>query len=90
MNILVTGGTGYIGSHTCLYLLQAGHHVTIVDNLCNSSIKVLERIESLGGKPLEFVLGDIRDEAALSRVFSTKKFDAVVHFAGLKAVGESV
>jgi UDP-glucose 4-epimerase len=90
MNILVTGGTGYIGSHTCVYLLQAGHHVTIVDNLCNSSIEVLERIKLLGGKPLDFVLGDIRDEATLSRVFATNQFDAVVHFAGLKAVGESV
>ena len=88
--ILVTGGAGYIGSHTVVELLNAGHQVLIVDNLCNSSAKVLDRIEALAGKNFSFVQADVRDSAALDRVFAEHRIDGVIHFAGLKAVGESV
>jgi UDP-glucose 4-epimerase len=88
--ILVTGGAGYIGSHTAVELLNAGHQVVIVDNLCNSSAKVLDRIEALAGKNFSFVQADVRDGAALDRIFAEHRIDGVIHFAGLKAVGESV
>ncbi|WP_293751617.1 UDP-glucose 4-epimerase GalE [Limnohabitans sp. Rim8] len=89
-NILVTGGAGYIGSHTVVELLNAGHQVAIVDNLCNSSAKVLDRIEALAGKNFSFMQADVRDGAALDRIFAEHRIDGVIHFAGLKAVGESV
>ncbi|MCO5054654.1 UDP-glucose 4-epimerase GalE [Thermomonas sp.] len=88
MNILVTGGAGYIGSHTCVALLHAGHAVTVIDNLCNSRAEVLDRVQALGGRTLRFVQGDIRDRDALARAFEDG-IDAVIHFAALKAVGES-
>ncbi|CAJ1937254.1 unnamed protein product [Sphenostylis stenocarpa] len=91
--ILVTGGAGYIGSHTVLQLLLAGYNVFAVDNLDNSSVTAILRVKELAGKfakNLSFVELDLRDRAALGKVFSTAKFDAVIHFAGLKAVGESV
>ena len=87
--ILVTGGAGYIGSHTCLELLEAGHQVVVVDNLDNSSEESLRRVKELTGKDLEFHPVDICDRPALLKVFAGRRFDAVVHFAGLKAVGES-
>ncbi|NHB56930.1 UDP-glucose 4-epimerase GalE [Acinetobacter sp. 194] len=87
--ILVTGGAGYIGSHTCVELLSAGHDVVVYDNLSNSSQESLVRVQALTGKTLSFVEGDIRDAEALDQVFSQHKIDAVIHFAGLKAVGES-
>ena len=88
--ILVTGGAGYIGSHTVVELLNAGHQVIIVDNLCNSSIAVLERIHKLAKPNFRFVQADVRDGAALDRLFAEQPIDGVIHFAGLKAVGESV
>lgn len=88
--ILVTGGTGYIGSHTAVQLLHAGHKVVILDNLCNSKREVVNRIERITGQRPEFILGDVRDREVLRSVFNTHKIDAVIHFAGLKAVGESV
>ena len=87
--ILVTGGAGYIGSHTCVELLDAGHEVVVFDNLSNSSEESLKRVQELTDKTLAFVQGDIRDAAALDRVFQAHQIDAVIHFAGLKAVGES-
>jgi UDP-glucose 4-epimerase len=87
--ILVTGGAGYIGSHTCVELLQAGHDVVVVDNLVNSSRESLVRVEELTGKQPTFIEADLVDEAAVERIFSQHRFDAVIHFAGLKAVGES-
>jgi UDP-glucose 4-epimerase len=90
MKVLVTGGAGFIGSHTCLELLQAGHGVVAVDNLCNSSEKSLKRVMKLTGKTLAFYKVDIRDRAALDQVFKKEgPIDAVIHFAALKAVGES-
>ncbi|TAN55252.1 MAG: SDR family NAD(P)-dependent oxidoreductase, partial [Betaproteobacteria bacterium] len=89
--ILVTGGLGYIGSHTCVALAQAGHRLIIVDNLCNSKPSVLERIRELApGAVIEFRQADLRDRVALEAVFAAHAIEAVVHFAGLKAVGESV
>jgi UDP-glucose 4-epimerase len=88
-SFLVTGGAGYIGSHTCLELLNAGHRVTVVDNLDNASEESLRRVRELTGRELEFHLVDIADTEALRGVFAGRTFDAVVHFAGLKAVGES-
>ncbi len=88
--ILVTGGTGYIGSHTVVELQQKGHGVVVLDNLVNSNIQVLERIEQITGRAPIFVQADIRNGAALDQVFSEYEIDAVIHFAGLKAVGESV
>lgn len=91
MKILVTGGAGYIGSHTCVELLNAGYEVAVVDNLANSSRKALERVEQITGRKLTFYENDIMDKPALDRVFETEKnIEAVIHFAGLKAVGESV
>lgn len=88
-NILVTGGAGYIGSHTCVELLEAGHDVVVLDNLSNSSEESLRRVTELTGRSVTFIQGDIRDEAALDALFSNHSIDAVIHFAGLKAVGES-
>ncbi len=90
MKILVTGGVGFIGSHTVVELIGEGHDPIIVDNLCNSNIKVLDDIEKITGKRPAFYEADIRDKEALEKVFSENKIDAVIHFAGLKAVGESV
>lgn len=91
MKILVTGGAGFIGSHTIVELYAAGHEVVAVDNLCNSSRKSLERVESITGRKVPFHKADIRDRAALDAVFDAEgQFDACIHFAGLKAVGESV
>lgn len=90
MEILVTGGTGYIGSHTCVELLNAGHKVIIVDNLLNSKEEVLSRIEKITGKNIKFYKIDISDEEKLEHVFDGNNIDAVIHFAGLKSVGESV
>ncbi len=87
--VLVTGGAGYIGSHLCVELLQAGFQVIVVDNLCNARYKSLDAVERITQKPLTFVEADIRDESALTRIFRTNDIDAVIHFAGLKAVGES-
>ena len=88
MKLLVTGGAGYIGSHTCVVLLEAGHEVTVIDNLCNSSAIALERVQELAGRQLRFVQGDIRSRDDLDRAFAGG-IDAVIHFAALKAVGES-
>lgn len=90
MNILVTGGAGYIGSHTCVQLLEAGYDVTVIDNLSNSSKESLCRVEEITGKKVRFYEKDLVNKSDLSAVFSENKFDAVIHFAGLKAVGESV
>lgn len=90
MKVLVTGGSGYIGSHTCVQLLEKGHDVIILDNLCNSKHSVVPVIERLGGKAPLFIDGDVRDDALLARIFSEHAIDAVIHFAALKAVGESV
>jgi UDP-glucose 4-epimerase len=88
--VLVTGGAGYIGSHTTLALLEAGYRVVVVDNLSNSAPESLKRVAQLAGRSAELVVGDIRDRALLDRLFATENFQAVLHFAGLKAVGESV
>ena len=88
--ILITGGTGFIGSHTVAALAQAGQPVVILDNLCNSSPKVLDRLAKLGASPIEFMQADVRDSAALDALFARHTFAGVIHFAGLKAVGESV
>lgn len=88
--ILITGGAGYIGSHTALQFLRAGHTVTVLDNLSNSSPESLARVQTLSGKPIRFVEGDITDPECLAQLFSNNHFAAVIHFAGLKAVGESV
>lgn len=90
MKILVTGGAGYIGSHTCVELLEAGYDVVVVDNLYNASEKSVERVKEITGKDLTFYQADILDEEALDKIFEKEKVDAVIHFAGLKAVGESV
>ncbi len=88
--ILVTGGAGYIGSHTCVELLNAGYEVVVADNLYNSSEKALERVEQITGKELKFYEVDLKDEEAVRTIFQNEKIDAVIHFAGYKAVGESV
>jgi len=90
MSILVTGGAGYIGSHTCVELLEAGYDVVVVDNLSNSSEISLERVEKITGKKAKFYKVDILDKEGLRKVFEKEKIDSVIHFAGLKAVGESV
>jgi len=87
--ILVTGGAGYVGSHVAVQLLNAGAKVIVFDNLCNSDAKIMQRIEKLGGKAPIFIVGDIRDSSALRDVFTHHTIDAVMHFAGLKAVGQS-
>lgn len=89
MKILVTGGAGYIGSHTCVEMLDAGHEIVIVDNFYNSCPEALNRIKELSGKDFQFYECDIRDRAGLDKIFAENKIDAVIHFAGLKAVGES-
>ena len=90
MRILVTGGAGYIGSHTCLELLNQGHEVVVFDNLSNSSEESLRRVKKLTGKDIVFYKADMLDRDALESIFEKEKIDAVIHFAGLKAVGESV
>lgn len=90
MKVLVTGGAGYIGSHTCLLLLEAGHEIVVIDNLCNSSVEAINRIKSLSGRDLNFIKCDLRDKLSLEKLFSNYEFDAVIHFAGLKSVSESV
>ena len=90
MAILVTGGAGYIGSHTCIELLNAGYDVVVIDNLCNSCKESLKRVEEITGKKLTFYEVDLLDQAAVKNVFDNEKIEAVIHFAGLKAVGESV
>ncbi len=90
MKILVTGGAGYIGSHTCVELIKAGYEVEVVDNLCNSKASVLERVATITGTAVPFVQADLRDRPRLEKIFEQHRFDAVMHFAGLKAVGESV
>ncbi len=89
-NVLVTGGAGYIGSHTCVELLNSGYNVVVFDNLSNSSRESLARVEKITGKKVEFYEADMRDRAAMEKIFAENKIDAVIHFAGLKAVGESV
>ena len=88
--ILITGGAGYIGSHTCVELLESGYAVVVVDNLCNSKVKSIERVRDITGMAPVFVEADIRDRSSLNKIFSEHAIDAVIHFAGLKAVGESV
>jgi UDP-glucose 4-epimerase len=88
--VLLTGAAGYIGSHTCIDVIAAGWRAVVVDNLCNSSAVAIDRVEQITGTRPVFVQADIRDRAALDRILATEKIDAVVHFAGLKAVGESV
>lgn len=92
MHVLVTGGAGYIGSHTCLELIEAGHKVTVIDNLCNAKETSLERVKQITGGEISFYRVDLLDKENLETVFEKcdEKFDAVIHFAGLKAVGESV
>jgi UDP-glucose 4-epimerase len=87
--ILVTGGAGYIGSHACLVLLEAGYEVVVIDNLCNSSQESLQRVRQIAGRDFWFHKIDLLDVAAMSKIIDAYNFDAVVHFAGLKAVGES-
>jgi len=90
LNILVTGGAGYIGSHTCLLLLEAGYNVIVFDNFSNSSSESIKRVEKITNKSITLIEGDIRDRDSLREVFKNYKIDSVIHFAGLKAVGESV
>ena len=90
MTVFVTGGTGFIGSHTVISLLQSGFDVVILDNLCNSSAKILPRLQQISGKSVPFYKGDIRDREVSRRIFAEHDIDSVIHFAGLKAVGESV
>lgn len=90
MAILVTGGAGYIGSHTCVELLEAGEQVVVLDNFCNSSPEALRRVGAITGREVTCIEGDLRDAACLARVFAQHDIEAVIHFAGLKAVGESV
>ncbi len=89
MTILVTGGAGYIGSHTNVELLNAGHEVVVVDNFCNSSAESVRRVQKITGKSVKLYEGDLRDGALLNKIFDENKIDSVIHFAGLKAVGES-
>ena len=90
MRVLMTGGAGYIGSHTCVELLEAGHEVFVVDNLCNGHETALERVRGIANCELQFTNADIRDESALNKIFNSFKPEAVIHFAGLKAVSDSV
>ena len=90
MKILVTGGAGYIGSHTCVELLNAGYDVVVVDNLYNASAKALDRVREITGKDLTFYEADILDAPKMDEIFKKEQVDCVIHFAGLKAVGESV
>ncbi len=88
--VLITGGAGYIGSHTCIEFLQAGRQILVLDNLCNASKESLNRVETITGKAVEFIEGDMRDRALLKTLFKQHDISSVIHFAGLKAVGESV
>jgi len=90
MNILITGGAGYIGSHACILLLESGHHIIVIDNLCNSKAESLDRVQMIAGKKIKFYQGDLRDQAFVDDVFNKNRIDAVIHFAGLKSVAESV
>ncbi|MCK9478278.1 MAG: UDP-glucose 4-epimerase GalE [Firmicutes bacterium] len=90
MKVLVTGGAGYIGSHTCVRLIENGHEIAVLDNLSNSNEKALQRVKSITGADFKFYKADLLDKEALNSVFSNERYDAVIHFAGLKAVGESV
>src|SRR6185369_2876643 len=90
MNILVTGGTGYIGSHTLIELAMAGHQAVVIDNLSNSSTESLKRVSEISGQEFPFYEADCRDRTELDRILEKHQIDAVIHFAGLKAVGESV
>ena len=90
LKVLVTGGAGYIGSHTCVELLEAGHEVFVIDNLFNGHEAALERVQDITNRDLQFTNADIRDATALDKIFNTFKPDSVIHFAGLKAVGESL
>jgi len=90
MRVLVTGGAGYIGSHTCVEMLGSGHELVVVDNLCNSKEESLRRVRAITGRDFGFVQADLRDRTALDGIFAAQPIDAVIHFAGLKAVGESV
>ena len=90
MKILLTGGAGFIGSHTCVELVAAGHEPVIVDSFVNSCPEAIRRVEQIVGRPIPFYEADVRDAEAMDRIFTENKFDAVIHFAGLKAVGESV
>ncbi len=89
MNILVTGGAGYIGSHTAVELLLSGHEIAVIDNFCNSSEEAIQSIEKIAGRGVSLYRGDVRDRALLDRIFTERRIDWVIHFAGLKAVGES-
>lgn len=89
MRVLVTGGAGYIGSHTCVELLAAGHDLVVIDNLCNSKEEALRRVREISARRLDFIRADLRDRTLLAQTFRDHRIDAVVHFAGLKAVGES-
>ena len=90
MRVFVTGGAGYIGSHTCVELLEAGHEVFVVDNFCNGHEAAIERVRGITNRELQFTNADIRDANALDNIFNTFEPEAVIHFAGLKAVGESI
>ena len=90
MAVLISGGTGFIGSHTCVELINAGYDIVVADNLCNSKKEVLDRLKTITGKTIKFYEIDLRDKKALDNIFKTEKIDSVIHFAGLKAVGESV
>lgn len=90
MNVLVTGGTGYIGSHTCVELINSGHSVIVADNLCNSKVEVIDKIRQITGKDVIFYKIDVTNEKAVNSIFSSHQIEGVIHFAGLKAVGESV
>ena len=90
MKIMVTGGTGYIGSHTCIELIKAGYEIVVLDNLCNSSLESMKRVEKLSGSNIPFHKVDVRDKVALTQLFKQYSIDGVIHFAGLKVVGESV
>lgn len=90
MMILVTGGAGYIGSHTCVELIESGYEVVVVDNLCNSSLESLRRVENLTDSNIRFYKEDVRDKQALTRIFEQNSINGVIHFAGLKSVKESM
>ena len=90
MKILITGGAGYIGSHACIEFITAGYDPVVIDNFSNSHPEALRRVAEIAGRPVTLIEGDVRDATFMSGVFETHEIDAVVHFAGLKAVGESV
>ena len=90
MSMLITGGAGYIGSHTCVQLLEAGYDIAVIDNLCNSSMEAIRRVKQITGRDFKFYAEDLRDRETLDGIFKENEFDSVIHFAGLKAVGESV